>query len=342
MAQDDSKRKATSSQGSVGSRPLNGSVTQPSSSNGPVTGRERRERHQRHKTARIVGIVAGVLLVLVLLLVLVYVILYNSDVFEITTIETEATEHVSLEDIGNLLDIEEGTTLLNVDTDAIEESLKQDSWVASVSFEYVWPNTLRITITEQEVFALVVLSTGSIGWYLGDAGIWIEPITFTVDEDQTVDDAALEVAQEEGVLLITDVPSTVSPEAGAEASEEIFEAVYTFCDGFSSDFASQIVCYYAPSEDSISCVLDSGVEILLGSATDIDEKEAIAEELLEEYPGEITYINVRSPTRSGTSFRRIDSDNIEAGDGTTSTSDEDDTSTDAETDEETSSEDSSE
>ena len=300
----------------------------------PPTGRERRERHQRFRALRALGVALAVAAVLAVVALAVYLVLRESSVFEIQTIEVEATDHVSLEDIQNLVQVEEGATLLNVDTDAITESLMQDSWVASVSYEYVWPHTLKITVVEQEVWALVVMSSGSIAWYLGDAGIWIQPVKLVASGDQTVDDAGLALALEEGVVLITDVPSSVSPSAGEEATDDVLEAVATFQDGFSTSFSSQIVCYYAPSTDSISCVLSSGVEVLLGSASDIDEKEAIATEILDEYEGLVTYINVRNPTSTGSSFRLIDSDSVTAGSGatvSTTTSDDDDTaSTDVE------------
>lgn len=299
----------------------------------PPTGRERRERHQRGRALRTVaivaGVVAGIVAALALAALVAYLVLRDSTVFQIESIEVEATDHVSLDDIQNLVQVEEGATLLNVDTDAITESLMQDSWVASVSYEYVWPHTLRVTIVEQEVSALVVMSSGSIAWYLGDAGIWIEPVKLVPTGDQTVDDAGLAIALEEGVVLITDVPASVSPSAGEEATDDVLEAVALFREGFSTSFSAQVVCYYAPSTDSISCLLSNGVEVLLGSASDIAEKEAIATEILEEYEGLVTYINVRNPTSTGTSFRLIDSDSVTAGSGATvTTTSDDDTDSD--------------
>ena len=97
-----------------------------------------------------------------------------------------------------------------------------------------------------------------------------------------------------GAILITGVPATVDPVAGSKATDEVIAAVRSYLDGFSSDFASQIVSFTAPSEASISCVLSSGVEVSLGSPTDISSKEEVVKSLLAEYPDELTYINVRT------------------------------------------------
>lgn len=280
--------------------------------------RERRERHQRGQTLRVVACVAAVALALVIVAAVALFALRDSSVFSIDSVEVEPTTHVTESDIANLVEVPEGATLLNVDTASIEAALKRDPWISSVSFERVFPHTLRIVIHEQAVDALVVMSSGSIAWYLGDAGIWIQPTSVTSTESQSVDDVALERALSEGCLLITDVPATVSPKAGSVATDASLLAVQKFRDGFSDDFASQIASFSAPSEDSISCTLKSGVEVLLGSPTDIATKQAYIESLVEKYPGSLLFINVRVPTENGVSFRSIESENIQGGSGVVS------------------------
>ena len=285
----------------------------------PRTPRERRERHQRVQTLRIVAYVVAGLLGLLLVAAITLFALRDSSVFSIDGVEVAPTEHVTESDIQNLVKVPAGSTLLNVDTASIEEALKKDPWIASVSFERVFPHTLRIVIHEQAVDALVVMSSGSIAWYLGDGGSWIQPTSVTAAEDQSVDDAALESAMAEGCLLITDVPATVAPEAGLPATDASLLAVQKFREGFSEDFASQVVSYSAPSEDNISCTLESGVEVLLGSPTDIATKQAFVEKIIEKNPGTLLFINVRVPTEKGTSFRTVESENVQGGSGVAST-----------------------
>jgi len=277
--------------------------------------RERRERHNRAPVGRVVARVLIVVGVLAAAALIAYAVLRNSPTFAITSIETEATEHVSVSDIQNLVNVESGTTLLNVDTSAITASLEKNPWIASVSYTRDFPGTLKITVTERKVYALVTMSSSSMAWYLGEGNVWMEPVKIATTANQSVEDAALAQATSEGELLITGVPATVQPVVGAGANDAVLDAVATYRSSFSSDFASQIVSFSAASVESISCVLSSGVEVSLGSPTNISSKETVVTGLLDKYPGELTYINVRVP--SNPSYRRITSDTVQAGSGAT-------------------------
>jgi cell division protein FtsQ len=244
-----------------------------------------------------------------------FLVLSNTSTFQITSIDAVASDHVSADDIQKLAKVEEGTTLLNVDTNAITQNLMKNPWVESVSVEREFPDKLKISVTERTVEAVVVMSSRSVAWYLGEGEVWLEPVNLDVSDEQSADDVALEKATSVGAILITGVPATVDPVAGSKATDEVIAAVRSYLDGFSSDFASQIVSFTAPSEASISCVLSSGVEVSLGSPTDISSKEEVVKSLLAEYPDELTYINVRVP--SSPSYRRIDSTNVTAGTGAT-------------------------
>lgn len=277
--------------------------------------REQRARHQRGQAARVVALVAAGVGALVLVGLLALFLLRDAPVFEITSVEVEPTQHVTADDVANLVQVPAGSTLLNVDTSALEQSLKREPWVGSVSFERVFPGTLKISITEQEPDMLVVMSSGSVGWYLGTAGTWIEPAKIEAAEGQSVDDAALALAQAEGCLLVTDVPATVDPEASAPATDAVLDAIDQFREGFSADFSAQIVRFSAPSPESVSCTLKSGVEVSLGAPTDITEKEAIVSGYLEQHPDSLVSINVR--VVSNPAYREIASENVQQGDGVT-------------------------
>lgn len=285
-----------------------------SRSGAPEQPRERRARHQRGRLARTVALVAlGVCALAVVALVALFA-LRNSPAFAITKVEFEPTEHVSSEDVGNLAQVSSGSTLLNVDTAAIEESLRKNPWVASASFEREFPGTLKIRITEKGVDALVLMGSGTVAWYLADDGTWIEPLIIEAAEGQSVEDAALAAAEQRGCLLVTDVPATVEPEAGKTPDESPLEAVAAFREGFSKDFSAQVACYSAPSADNVSCVLKNGVEVSLGAAEDITEKERIVRGYLDQHEGAIVLINVR--VVSNPAFREIASENVQGGSGT--------------------------
>lgn len=295
------------------SLPVGGRARPGAAAKSPAPSRERRIRHQRGNVVRVVLTVAAALVALAVVVTVALFALRNSSVFAITSIEFEPTEHVSAEDVQSLARVPEGATLLNVDTDALEESLRKNPWIASASFSRIPPGTLKITVEEQRPAALVVMSSGTVAWYLSEDNTWIEPAKLEPAEGQSVNDAALAIAQAQGCLLIADVPSTVDPKAGSQATDEVLDAVSQFQDGFSSDFASQVVCYSAPSTENVSCVLESGVEVSLGAATEISLKESIVQGYLDQSDGQVVRINVRVP--SNPAYRVIDSPNVQAGDG---------------------------
>lgn len=234
-------------------------------------------------------------------------------VFTIVSIDTEATEHLTQEDIANLASVVEGTTLLNLDSSAIEENLKKNPWVAEVHVHREFPDRIRIEVRERRVSTLVLMSTSTFAWYIGEGNVWLEPATLTIAEGQTAKDAAAALATEKGALFVTDVPATVSPQAGSEVVDEVLLAVDIYVRELPEEISSQVVYFSASSLEGISCVLSSGVEVSLGSPTQIEQKAAVLTEILDQYPGEITYVNVRTPANP--SYRRIDSNSVQPGTG---------------------------
>ncbi|SFX44706.1 FtsQ-type POTRA domain-containing protein [Olsenella sp. kh2p3] len=295
------------------------SAPRPQRGTRPQSGREAREARARQvRTADAMGIALRVVVVAAIVaavLGVAFLVLSNTSTFKIDSIDAVATDHVSADDIQKLASVEEGTTLLNVDTGAITQRLMKNPWIASVSIDREFPDKLKISVTERKVEAVVVMSSRSVAWYLGEGEVWLEPVNLDVSEGQSADDVALEKATSVGAILITGVPATVDPAAGSKATDDVISAVRSYLDGFSSEFASQIVSFSAPSEASLSCVLSSGVEISLGSPSSISSKEDVIKSLLSEYPDELTYINVRVP--SSPSYRKIDSSNVTEGSGAT-------------------------
>ena len=85
--------------------------------------------------------------------------------------------------------------------------------------------------------------------------------------------------------------------------------------GVGHEFKQRVVSYSAPDSEGISCILESGVEVSLGSPTNVASKVAVATQILDEYAGQVTYVNVRVPSRP--TYRRIDSTYVQQGTGAT-------------------------
>ncbi|OUO22477.1 hypothetical protein B5F89_01190 [Collinsella sp. An307] len=237
------------------------------------------------------------------------VVLVNSPVFAATDVVIEGSEHVSTEAAQRLVTIPSGTTLFNVNADAITEALSENPWVTGVSIEREFPHTLRIKPEERTVAAIVYIPADDIAWAIGSDGNWIAPVSLSVSTDaegnvvegtveggQTLTgaDAAHALARKDGAILFTDVPTDVEPSTGREVSSEVVLAGLAYANGFSPEFIAQIQSLSLPSVDAITAYLDSGIEVSLGAPDDIETKERVVTRLLEQQQG-VTYINVRVP-----------------------------------------------
>lgn len=288
--------------------------------------KDRRRDVNTGKALKVVIIVVGVLLVLLVAFLVAITLLSHTSAFTITEVDADDSAHVTADSIVRLANVQDGSTLLNVDTDAIQKNLERNPWILSANITREFPDKLKIIVTERQPAYLVVMGTGNLAWYLGPDNIWIEPKRIEVSGDQSVTDAAMSLASQTGSVVITDVPSSVSPVAGSACTDDEILTVVAFQQQFSDDMKSQIVCYSAPETNSVSCVLSSGVQVSLGAASNIDSKETVIKQVLQEYAGQITYLNVRVPSKP--SYRGLSSDsneNLTSGTGANGTSTEDGT-----------------
>lgn len=267
------------------------------------------------RVLRIVVIVSGVLLVLLLSIAIAIAILSTTGAFEITSVTADDSEHVKGADIVQLANVEDGATLLNVNASAIEKNVQRNPWVASVEVQRVFPSTINLKVTERTLGSVVAMGSGGLAWLMGDDQVWIEPLRLEVGTDESANDEALKQAAALGAVLISDVPSSVQPAAGTPSTDKSILAVFSLMSQLSTDFRQRILCYSASSEDDISCLLDNGIEISFGTDSTVSTKEAVAQRILDEYTGQVTYINVRVPTRP--TYRRVKSEYVKEGTGAT-------------------------
>lgn len=287
-----------------------------------IKGTPQGERTRRgSRVVRIVTIVAAILAVLLVAGVISVSVLARTSAFTISSIDTQATEHLSAENIARLAKVERGATLLNIDTATVEDNLRKNAWVASAKIEREFPDRLKIEVTERKVGYVVVMSSGTVAWYLGEDNVWIEPIKVDVQNNDSITDAALSLADSLGAVLIADVPPSVSPVAGSESSDEAIEVVRSYQEQFSQDFRSQIASYSVTSKDNVTCTLKSGVEVSLGSDSNVDAKESVIKSLVDQFQGQLTYINVRVPSKPA--YRKVDSGDVQNGTGVTGSSTDD-------------------
>lgn len=255
-------------------------------------------------------IAAGVLV----LLALVALVVANSPLLAATDIQVKGSAHVGQQTVEQLVQVPDGTTLLNVDEASITASLTANPWIDGVQIERTFPHTLVITPHERTVRAVAYITSDDIAWAISDDGIWIAPLSLSVAVDAEGNevapssdgswpegatvlsgvDATLQVARDNNALLLTDVPSDANPASGKSVTSEVVLAGLAYARGFSSSFLGQVKDLSIASVEAISANLTSGVEVSLGEPDNITEKERVVTRLLEEQTG-VTYINVREP-----------------------------------------------
>ena len=143
---------------------------------------------QLSSTTRLVASAAAAVVVV---LFIVGSILFKSSLFAATDIVINGSEHISQETAQKLIDLPDDTTLLNVDSDAIVQSLKKSPWVKGVDVKREFPHKLIITPTERKVVAVAYISADNVAWAIGDDDTWIAPVSLAVgiDADGNVIDA---------------------------------------------------------------------------------------------------------------------------------------------------------
>lgn len=271
--------------------------------NASATSRTRDRNAGGSTVARRVAIGAAIVALLALIALIALLVLSQLPVFVIEGIDATATEHVSAETIAKLAAVDEGTTLLSVDPDEVAKNVKKNPWVKNVYIDREFPSTLKVTVEERTVSAIVICGSGTSVWSLGDDGYWIEPTQLDSSAGDDVTTQALAKAEELGCLLITNVPGTVNPAQGSACTDDSIQDVLTYQQQLPESIRSQAQVYYAASSGSISLVLKSGLEISLGAASDVSAKSQALTEIIATYGDQLTYVNVRVPSKP--TYRKV-------------------------------------
>lgn len=252
--------------------------------------------HRVQKTYRRYVVRIAIALVLIIGLLVAGIAVYNSNLFTISNVSVKGVEHLTATEMTELASVPAGTTLLRVDEAGIKERLLQEAWVKEVAVNRVFPDTLELDITERTIAAIVEVPVENAQktetWAIASDGIWLMNIPPEGSaEASTVSIKVYEDAA--SVLRITGVPYGLIPEVGSYCSDDNVNNALAIVDGFSTDLANQVKTVSATGTETTTLILDNGIEIAFGTADNIREKERVCLALMEEHPGQVTYINVR-------------------------------------------------
>ena len=257
----------------------------------------RKSRHERmRETTRHYFLRFVIAIGLLVALLAAWAAVYNSRAFTIEEVVVAGVEHLTNDEMAQLANVPADTTLLRVDTEAIEARLLQNSWVDDVHVKRVFPSTLEIDVTEREVAAIVeILSDDGSAvkmWMVATDHVWLMPVPDQGTEAaESTNPRVFEDV--EAVRHIVSVPYGTSAQIGQPCADENINNALDILDGMTTGLADQVTQISAPSVAETTLVLESGVEIAFGKAEDIRDKERVISKILEDNPEGIAYINVR-------------------------------------------------
>lgn len=261
-----------------------------------IAAEERRERSKKRKRrARIPIIIMGIVGALGVGAIGAYFVLSSTDTFKIESIDISGTDHLTTQEVSALVSVPQGTTLFNIDADAIVASLKRDAWVEDVDVNKVFPNELQIVVHERAITAVAEIPMGDNQeiqkWAISNDGYWLMAIP---DRDTELGSQISEQihADADRVLHIDDLEYGIQPEIGAKCTDAAVLNALEIITGMTTSLANQVKVVEAPDVDSTMLVLKNNVEIAFGEAKDIRDKERICLQIIKDNP-KVVYINVR-------------------------------------------------
>ena len=256
---------------------------------------------KKRKTKRIRTFIIVLVVILVVGFLGAYAYAYTTDSFKIEKIEINGVQHLTDDEMNQLIDVSDDATLLKVDTDIIKKRLKRDAWIQDVDVVLKFPDTLVINVTERPITAIVEIPTSSESasssyvrnWAISADHIWLMPVP---DKNSDVGKSINQQIYEdvEGVMHIVDVSPSVSPEIGSPCTDEAVNNAIDVVASMTTDLKNQVKNVKATDANSTNLILNNGVEIAVGTSENLREKERVCQELLQKYEGKISYINVRN------------------------------------------------
>jgi cell division protein FtsQ len=214
--------------------------------------------------------------------------LYASDTFTITEVKVEGAGQMAEDEITEVAALPPRSTLLRYPKAEMEARLKDHPWISDAHISRRLPHTIIIHVEERTPVALIDVGEEQF-WLVDSAGMALGQRTPDATETLTV---------------VRDL-ANYSPVAGEQADSVALTNALAVIAGLSDELRGQVRAVSAPSADLTTLITDKDVEILVGSAEDIEKKDTVAREILAEQGGKVVHINVRTVDRP--TWRGLDS-----------------------------------
>jgi cell division protein FtsQ len=205
--------------------------------------------------------------------------LYRSSAFSVRKVRVVGASHLKLSDVLAVAAVPADTTLLRLPDDAIRARLLKDPWIAEAEVVKRFPDTVELHLTERRGVALVEAAGAK---WLVDTDGWV------LEKHSAEATSSLPVVRDiEGLKPAVGKRATVAPLANALA----------VLRGIGKELRGMVRVVTAPSVDETALLTKEGVEVLIGPATQLDAKDAIARKILAAQRGKVVFIDVRTIER---------------------------------------------
>jgi cell division protein FtsQ len=226
-------------------------------------------------------LVVGGLVAVVALLAVGSAVLYRSGAFAVQRVVVSGNRQLSSARVIRIAGLPPGTTLLRLPAEQMQERLRTDPWVMDASVERVFPDQVHIVITERSPVAAVDL--GAKGrWLLDGGGTLI---------------ATAAPAARSPLPLVREAPPIPAPRPGLPAPSVQLANAAKVVGGLGPALRRTVRFVDARIVDETTLVTDQGVEILMGSAKQMEKKAFLASRILADQKGKVVFIDVRSVDR---------------------------------------------
>jgi cell division protein FtsQ len=207
-----------------------------------------------------------------------YWVAYSTSVFAVESVDVRGAPPEVARDVRAATRDLVGTSLVAIDADAVEGTLRALPTIAGVSVDRAFPHTLVVRVAPERPVAVV--RRGRSSWLVTGAGKLIRPIETGTERSLP----RLWLAKGATVRLGGLVPAGWLP------------ATRTLAEAHSVGLGARVKGI-RPRGDELTLVLRRGTEIRLGRATEVGLKLTVAAKVLRLVDSNTTYVDVSVPQR---------------------------------------------
>jgi cell division protein FtsQ len=225
------------------------------------------------------------LLALVLLAAAAFVGVRSLPGFEVTRVILPETTHVDPEDVTAAVRPLAGQNLFSISTDEIERQLLALPYVKSAQVHRRFPDAVDVLIEERRPFARMRGSDGR-AWLIAEDGRIL----------------AKAAAESEGLILFRPARAPRLKPGGQlpEYLRGLLPLAAKLGLGGAWQWEAAVTRVNVSSKGEAALMLEDGIEVRLGTVSQLDDKLMVAQEIIKEYSSQgrpLAYVDVYLPER---------------------------------------------